>query len=344
MPSQGQVVQKGANAALWLSTLSFTASFAVWTIFSIIGLQIKQDLGLTETQFGLLIGTPILTGSLIRLVLGVWTDQLGGRVLFPLVMLAAALATYLLTFAHTYPEFLIAALGVGIAGGTFAVGVTYVSKFFTSEKQGTALGVFGAGNVGAAVTKFLAPFVMVAMGWQAVAQIWAAALVVIAIVFFLFTKDDPELLERRAKGVKPRSMLEQFAPLKNVQVWRFSLYYFFVFGAFVALSLWLPGYLIGVYHLDIKTAGMMAAAFSVPASLFRIYGGHLSDRVGARQVMYWTFLVGALATFILSYPPTSYVVDGIHGPMSFRLSTGLIPFTVILFVLGFFMSLGKAAV
>ena len=344
MPSQDQFVRKGAQSALWLSTLSFTVSFAVWTIFSIIGLQIKQDLGLTETQFGLLIGTPILTGSLIRLVLGVWTDQLGGRVLFPLVMLAAALAAYLLTFAHTYPQFLIAALGVGIAGGTFAVGVTYVSKFFAEDKQGTALGVFGAGNVGAAVTKFIAPFVLVAMGWQAVAQIWAAALVVIAITFFLFTKDDPELLERRAKGLKPRSMREQFAPLKNVQVWRFSLYYFFVFGAFVALSLWLPGYLIGVYHLDIKTAGMMAAAFSVPASLFRIYGGHLSDRVGARQVMYWTFLVGALATFVLSYPPTSYVIDGIRGPMAFRLSTGLIPFTVILFVLGFFMSLGKAAV
>jgi NNP family nitrate/nitrite transporter-like MFS transporter len=139
-------------------------------------------------------------------------------------------------------------------------------------------------------------------------------------------------------------MREQFAPLKNIQVWRFSLYYFFVFGAFVALSLWLPGYLIGVYHLDIKHAGMMAAAFSVPASLFRVYGGHLSDRFGARTVMYWTFLVGALATFVLSYPPTSYVIEGIHGPISFHVGTALIPFTIILFVLGFFMSLGKAAV
>jgi NNP family nitrate/nitrite transporter-like MFS transporter len=99
-------------------------------------------------------------------------------------------------------------------------------------------------------------------------------------------------------------MLEQFAPLKNVQVWRFSLYYFFVFGAFVALALWLPRYLVGVYGLDLKTAGMVAAAFSVPASLFRVYGGHLSDKVGARQVMYWTFLVGIATTFLLSYPPT----------------------------------------
>ncbi|MEQ1812036.1 MAG: MFS transporter, partial [Terricaulis sp.] len=327
-----------------MSTIAFTASFAVWTIFSIIGVQIQQDLGLSETQFGLLIGTPILTGSLIRLGLGVWTDQYGGRVVYPLVMLAAAGATFLLSYAETYPQFLIAALGVGIAGGTFAVGVTYVSKFFGAEKQGTALGIFGAGNVGAAVTKFVAPFVLIAMGWQAVAQIWAIGLVAIAVLFFLFTKDDPELVERRAKGLKPRPMLEQFAPLKNIQVWRFALYYFFVFGAFVALALWLPRYLVGVYGLDLKTAGMVAAAFSVPASLFRVYGGHLSDRVGARQVMYWTFLVSVAAAFILSYPPTSYVVDGIHGPIAFRLETSLVAFTVILFVLGFFMSLGKAAV
>lgn len=336
--------RRGADGALWLSTAAFTASFAVWTIFSIIGIQIKQDLELSETQFGLLVGTPILTGSLIRLVLGVWTDQFGGRVVFPLVMLAAAGATFLLSYAHTYPQFLLAALGVGVAGGTFAVGVTYVSKFFTAEKQGTALGVFGAGNVGAAVTKFLAPFVLLAMGWQSVAQIWAIALVIVAILFFLFTSDDPELTERRVSGVRPRSLLEQLAPLKNVQVWRFSLYYFFVFGAFVALALWLPRYLVGAYGLDLATAGLVAAAFSVPGSLFRVYGGHLSDRVGARQVMYWTFLVSVAATFVLSYPPTAYIVDGTRGPIAFRLEINLAAFTIIVFVLGFFMSLGKAAV
>ena len=89
---------------------------------------------------------------------------------------------------------------------------------------------------------------------------------------------------------------------KNIQVWRFSLYYFFVFGAFVALALWLPRYLVGVYGLDIKTAGMLAAFYSVPASIFRAYGGHLSDKIGARSVMYWTFGVSALVCFMLSYP------------------------------------------
>ena len=330
--------------ALWLSTFAFTICFAVWTIFAIIGIQIKKDLGLTDTQFGLLVGTPILTGSLIRLILGIWADQYGGRVVYTFTMLSAAVMTALLTFAYDYTTFLIAALGVGIAGGSFSVGVAYVSKWFPKEKQGTALGIFGAGNVGAAVTKFLAPVVMVAYGWKMVALVWAIVLAATAIIFFLMTKDDPDLARRRATGQKPESLSAMMEPLRNVQVWRFSLYYFFVFGAFVALALWLPRFLMGVYNLDIATAGMIGAMYSIPASLFRAYGGHLSDKFGARRVMYWTFMVSVVCTFILSYPPTSYVVDGIRGPVTFSTRMGIVGFIVVAFVLGFFMSLGKAAV
>ena len=344
MASEAQSNAPGAGAALGMSTFAFTACFAVWTIFSIIGVQIKKELGLTEAEFGLLAGTPILTGSLVRIGLGVWTDQYGGRVVNLVVMLSAALATFLLSHAHTYPQFLLAALGVGLAGGSFAVGVAYVSKFFPKSRQGTALGVFGAGNVGAAVTKFAAPFVMLAYGWAAVAQIWAGALAVIALAFFITTRDDPQLIERRRTGAKPEAAAMQFAPLLKLQVWRFALYYFFVFGAFVALSLWLPHYLVGVYGLDIRAAGMLAAAYSIPGSLFRVFGGWLSDKIGARRVMYVTFSVSVLCTFILSYPPTRYVVDGVHGPISFRLATSLPAFVVLLFGLGFAMSLGKAAV
>jgi NNP family nitrate/nitrite transporter-like MFS transporter len=335
---------EGANQALWSSTIAFTVCFAVWTIFSIVGLGVKDQLGLNETEFGLLIGTPILTGSLTRVVLGVWADQFGGRRVFAGVMIAAAIATFLTSYAHTYEQLLIAALGVGIAGGSFSVGVTYVSKFYPKEKQGLALGIFGAGNVGAAVTKFLAPFVMVAMGWQAVAQIWAGAIGLTAVLFLLFTKEDPEQRGRAKSGRKAASMGNQLAVLKNLQVWRFARYYFFVFGAFVALALWLPRYLMGVYNLDVKTAGMLAAFYSVPASLFRIYGGKLSDRYGARSVLYVTFAISVLCTFMLSYPPTTYIIEGVRGPITFRTEMGLIPFLVTIFVLGFFLSIGKAAV
>ena len=338
------VTQAQQRSALTTSTIAFTACFAVWTIFSILGVQIKQELGLSDTQFGLLVGTPILTGSLSRIFLGIWTDQYGGRIVYVCVMVLAALATFLLSYADTYPLMLLAALGVGLAGGSFAVGIAYVSKWYPAGKQGTALGIFGVGNVGAAVTKFVAPFVLVAYGWTTVAQVWAAALLVMAVIFWFTTEDDPALKQRRARGEKPRSTLLELEPLKNQQVWRFALYYFFVFGGFVALALWLPRYLIGVYELDIKTAGILAAAYSVPASLFRAYGGHLSDRYGARRIMYWTFGVSLICLFMLSYPDTDYVIHGIEGDIAFSTSMGLVPFVIAIFVLGFFMSLGKAAV
>ncbi|MGV1793710.1 MFS transporter [Rhizobium sp. A37_96] len=321
--------------ALWVSTIAFTLCFAVWTIFAIIGIRIKQDLDLDEAQFGLLVGIPVLSGSLARVLLGVWTGRYGGRLVYTLTMLGAALATFLLSYAHTYAQMLIAGLGVGLAGGSFAVGIAYVSPFFPPEKQGTALGIFGAGNVGAAVTKFAAPFVLVAWGWQAVAEIWAAVLAVMAVVYWFTTSNDPAFRARRGVKSAPRNLWQEFAPLRNAQVWRFSLYYFFAFGGFVALSLWLPRYLVGVYGFNLEVAGMVAAAYSIPGSLFRIFGGVLSDRKGARGVMYAVFGVSAVATLILSLPAAGN-----------SQALGITPavFIIVIFVLGFFMALGKAAV
>jgi NNP family nitrate/nitrite transporter-like MFS transporter len=332
--------------ALTTSTLAFTVCFAVWTIFSIIGIRIKEELGLNDTQFGILVATPILTGSLSRLFLGIWADQYGGRLIFTIQMLVTAVATFLLTKVTTYPMFLLAALGVGLAGGGFAVGITYVSSWYPNNKKGTALGIFGMGNVGAAVTNFGAPMLLIALGgaWQNVAQVYAVVIAIAAVLFWLLSKDDPAIEERKKKGIEAPSLKEQMAPLANLQVWRFSLYYFFVFGAFVALALWLPRYYIGVYGLELKTAGLLAAAYALPGSIFRALGGWMSDKYGARGVMYWTFIASVICTFFLSYPSTQYIVSGIEGDISFNLTTPLWLFVSITIVLGFFMSFGKAAV
>ena len=330
--------------ALGMSTLAFATCFAVWTIFSIIGVRLQDELGLNDTQFGLLVGTPILTGSISRIFLGIWTDQYGGRVIFPVVMIFAAVATYLLSNVNSYGVMLVAALGVGLAGGAFAVGVAYVSKWYPKSQQGTALGIFGVGNIGTAVTTFVAPFVLVAFGWQVVAQSWAAVLAVMAVIFWLTAEDDPELKARRLRGEKPKGLAHQLKPLQKIQVWRFSIYYFFAFGGMVALGLWLPRYLIDVYGLDIQTAGMLTVFYVIPASLFRALGGYLSDTYGARAVLYLTFGASIVCTFILSYPDTDYVIHGIEGPITFSTGTGLVPFITIIWVLGFSMGLSMAAV
>jgi len=330
--------------ALGLSTFAFTVCFAVWTIFSIIGVKIKNDLGLNDTQFGLLVATPVLTGSISRIFLGVWTEQFGGRIMFPLQMLITAVAVWLLTSVTTYEVFLLAALGLGLAGGSFIVGVSYVSRWFEKDRQGTALGIFGAGNVGAAVTNFAAPFLVVAIGWEGTARVYAIVLAVTAVLFYLFSKDDPVLKARKETGSEAVSTTEQLTPLKDIQVWRFATYYFFVFGAFVALASFLPRYYVGAYGLELTTAGVLAGLYSLPGSVFRALGGWLSDKWGARFVMYLTFVVSLVCLFIMSYPKTEYTVSGIKGAIHFDFGISLTFFVALTVILGFVMSLGKAAV
>ncbi|WP_109261340.1 MFS transporter [Hyphobacterium indicum] len=332
------------HRALGMSLLAFTVCFAVWTIFSIIGVRIKQELGLSETQFGLLVATPVLTGSISRVFLGILTEQYGGRIMFPIQMVTTAVAAFLLSMADTYPMLLLAALGVGLAGGSFIIGIAYVSRWYEAKAQGTALGIFGVGNMGAAVTNFGAPFLVVAFGWQQTAQIYAGVLLAMAVIFWVFTKDDPVLVAQRKSGGKRPSALMQLEPLKDPQVWRFATYYFFVFGAFVALASWLPRYYTGAYGLDLQTAGMLAAAYSLPASIFRALGGWMSDKWGARFVMYLTFIISLVCLFALSYPETRYIVSGIEGPIEFSFGIGVVPFAILTIGLGFVMSLGKAAV
>ncbi len=327
--------------ALYLSTFAFTLCFAVWTIFSILGIRIKQELGLSDTQLGLLMATPIFTGSISRLFLGILTDRFDGRWVFGLLMIVTGGAVLLVSIATSYYMLLLAALGVGLAGGSFIVGVAYTSAWYPPGKQGLALGIFGAGNVGSALTNFGAPFLLLAIGWQAAAQVYAVIIAMMGVAFMVLAKSDPGLAARRAKGA---TLHDQLMPLRDIRVWRFALYYFFVFGAFVALALWLPHYLMEVFGLGIATAGIITALYTIPASLFRILGGWMSDRYGARKVMYWTLIASVICCFFLSYPPTEYRVQGVHGIVEFSFSVRLPIFIMLIFVLGFFMSLGKAAV
>lgn len=335
---------RSRRTALVMSTLALAACFMVWTVFSIVGVRIQREFGLNETQFGLLVGMPILTGALSRLPLGILADRIGGRIVFTVLMLVAAGATWAMAGAASYQMLLIGALGLGLSGGSFAVGTSYVSRWHSREQQGTALGFFGLGNIGTSLTHFLAPITLVAFDWPGVLKIWALTLAIVALGFWFLTRDDPTTVARRKGEVPAASFAAQIAPIRKLQVWRFSTYYFFTFGAYVALSLWLPRYYMAVYGLDIAVAGLLGAAFSVPGSAFRAFGGWLSDRVGARRVMYATFIACIVITFFLSYPPTDYIVHGIEGDIRFGVETGLVPFVLLTVLLGFFMSLGNAAV
>ncbi len=330
-------------SVLTMSTLAFTVNFAVWTMFSIIGIKIKAELGLNNTEFGLLVATPILTGSLVRLPLGIMTDRFGGRIVFFIQMLLVAIPTYGLVYADQYWQYLVIGLFVGLAGGSFAIGIAYTAAWFSQERQGTAMGIFGAGNAGAAVTNLAAPLILVAWGWRAVPLVYSIAMVVMAVVFWFFTYTDPQLEERRRTKQK-RSLAEQLAPLSESQVWRFGLAYYFVFGGFVALALWLPKYYVGEYGLDLKSAAFITMIFTLPSGVIRALGGWFSDKWGGDTVTWWVFWVSIVCLFFLSYPPTTLTFHGISGEFSVEVGLGVGVFTVLVFIVGMAQGIGKASV
>ncbi len=327
-------------SVLATSTIAFTVCFAVWMMFAVIGIPIKQTLGLNETQFGLLVAMPVLTGSLIRVPLGMLTDRYGGRIVFFVLMLSIVVPIWLLSYATEYWHFLVLSLFVGCAGGSFAVGITYCAHWFERSRQGLAMGIFGVGNVGAAVTKFVAPAIVVAWGWTMVPQVYAVAMLAMAILFWMFTYTDPS----HAGGAKSVTIREQLAVLKDPRVWKYCQYYSIVFGGYVALSLWMTKYYITEYGFDIKIAALLAACFSLPGGVLRAIGGWMSDKLGAHPVTWWVMLFSWVCLFFLSVPHTELTIKTVGGELTFNIGLNAWVFTVLMFAMGVAWALGKASV
>lgn len=321
------------------STLAFTVCFMVWMMFAVIGIPIKKTLGLNETQFGILIAMPVLTGSLIRLPLGMWTDKFGGRIVFFILMLSTVFPIWLISRATEFWQFLVTGLFVGVAGGSFTVGIAYCARWFPKERQGLAMGIFGAGNTGAAVTKLVAPIIVVGYGWTMVPQVYAVMMLVMALLFWFFTFSDESHTVSQTV-----SMREQLAVLKDPKVWKYSQYYSIVFGGYVALALWMTKYYVSEYGFDLKTAALLAAAFSIPGGMLRAIGGYFSDKFGAHTITWWVLWVSLTCLFFLSYPQTDFTIQTVNGAKTFHVGLSAVPFTIIMFTMGIAFAIGKASV
>lgn len=328
-----------AWSVLAVSTLAFTVCFMVWMMFGVIGIPIKKMLNLNATQFGLLTAMPVLTGSLVRVPLGIWTDRYGGRIVMACLMAATVPAIWAMGYATEYWHFLTIGLFVGLAGGSFSVGTPYVARWFAKERQGTAMGIYGAGNSGAAVNKFVAPAILVAFGWAAVPHAYAAIMLGTLVLFWLFSHSDPA--HRVPSHV---TFMDQMQALKDPRVLKYCQYYSIVFGGYVALSLWMVQYYVGEYGLDIRVAALLAACFSLPGGVLRAIGGALSDKYGAHSVTWWVLWVCWVCLFLLSYPQTDFTVLATDGPRSFHIGLNVYAFTGLMFVLGIAMAFGKASV
>ncbi|HED07481.1 MAG TPA: MFS transporter [Ignavibacteria bacterium] len=298
-------VTKKAHKILFFNTFAFTICFAAWMLNGVLVtfLVDNQVFNWGPIEIGWLMGIPVLAGAIFRLPAGILTDKYGGKPIYAGLLIFSAIPMFLLSYANSFFWFALASFGFGLTGISFAIGIAYTSVWYPKHWQGRALGIFGAGNAGAALTTLLAPTILKSLtdnganieGWRNLPVIYAIALFVMGIIFLIFT-------ENKKPAAHNKTVKQLLHPLKDVRVWRFGLYYFLVFGFFVAFSQWLVPYFVNVYYLPLVTAGLFAALFSFPSGVIRAIGGWMSDKWGARKVLFLVLSASVIISLMLTIP------------------------------------------
>ena len=273
-----------ANATrnLVLATLAFAVAFVGWSLIAPLAKRFQDDLDLTNTRTLMLTAVPVVLGSLLRIPVGALTDRLGGRVMFPIVLVVSAIPAVIFGFVEGYAALIVVGFFLGIAGSSFAVGVPFVAGWYPKERQGFALGVYGMGNIGTAIAAFGAPAIVDWFGREALGIVAAILLVATAVVFYSMAEDPP-----RGPAVDYGAVLRS-----GWKLWRLALLYFVTFGGFVAMAVFLPKLLRDWFDISLTNAGLRAAGFTAVATLARPVGGFLSDKIGSATVLVVVF-VGA---------------------------------------------------
>jgi NNP family nitrate/nitrite transporter-like MFS transporter len=278
-----------ANRNLLLATIGFAVSFACWGTIAGLAPILTKELTLSGSQKFTMIAIPVLLGSIIRIPMGILTDRYGGRLVFSCLLVFGLIPPLALATNHSYTNLLFWGLWLGLAGTSFAIGVAFTSKWFSPETQGTALGIYGIGNIGQSVAVFGGPVLAKAVGIPATLVVFGSMSCLWGIVFWLFARN-------AQNNAKPRTLQENITVLRNEKLtWVLSLFYALTFGGFVALSISLPTLYNEVFSLTPAQGGALTALFVIVATLSRPFGGILSDRLGGDQLL--VFIFGGIFLF-----------------------------------------------
>lgn len=347
-PPLGAQVDYRSLVVVLLSPLAFALVFASWTIFAVLGVELKRVLHFGEVQFALLLAMPMFTGALSALPMAVLARRVGGRRVMIGCLLLICPFLWAIAYSDAYLEFLLAGAGLGLGAGSLAAGLVYVAALCPRRHAGLALGLYGAGMLGAGLTYFLLPLISQAYGWPMAPKLYLLPVLLVALLLWVFAEDAPRRVSLSVEA------LDEFAPppervrvrrrwLPPPAVCRLALYYSFFYGAFVALALWLPGYLAAQYQLSLKLAALWALTFTLPGGVGQIAGGALADRRDFRDLRWWVSACVMVCLFLLSYPDFTMQIHGVHGDLTLRFSMPLYGFTALLAVMGLAMGIGKGS-
>lgn len=286
----------GANRNLFLATVAFAVSFSVWGLIAGLAPLLKAELALSATETSVMVAVPVLIGAIGRLWVGLITDRFGGRLVFSALLFASVLPPLALAVNHSYGSLLFWGLWLGVAGSSFPVGIALVSQWFPAEKQGTALGIFGAGNIGQSVAVFFGPVLARRFGMAATFACFGMLSLVWGLVFAVWARN-------AGTSAPPKTLRDNLRVLRTEPLtWVLSLLYFLTFGGFVALGVYLPILLKELFSLDPADAGARTAGFILLATACRPVGGWLSDRWSGQRVLYGVCWGIALIAWFMACP------------------------------------------
>src|SRR6266540_1462261 len=293
--SSQTVAPPGNTLQLVLATGAFAICFAVFGSVSAMMPILKKNLGLGPVQVSIALAIPVLLGSLGRIPLGMLTDRYGGRLIFSVVMASSITPALMMGFVADYWQLIVCGFFIGIALASFSVGVGFVSGWYPPERQGMALGVYGAGNIGQSLAAFGSPVLAAALGFRWGFWTFGVLLVVWLTFFWIKARNAP-------RGAPAKTFGDVIEPLRDAKSWVLSLYYFLTFGGFVAMAIYLPTFLTEIFKLTPGDAGFRTAGFVVLATAMRPVGGMLADRIGGRKILLWVFPATAAMAVFLACP------------------------------------------
>ncbi|MEB7425105.1 NarK/NasA family nitrate transporter [Mammaliicoccus sciuri] len=274
-----------------LQTFSLMAGFMVWSILAPLMPYITQDISVEEGQKAIILAIPVILGSILRIPIGYYTNLLGSRLVFLVSFIILLFPVFYLSQAHSTTGLMIAGFFIGLGGAIFSVGVTSIPKYFPKEKHGFANGIYGMGNLGTAVSSFLAPPIAGIIGWQYTVQLYLIVLLIFAVLMFIFG-------DKEEHKVKIPMISQTKQVINNYKLYYFSFWYFITFGAFVAFGLFLPNFLVSHFEIDKVDAGIRTGIFIAIATLLRPIGGMLGDKFNALNVLK-VFFIGLIAGAIV---------------------------------------------
>jgi MFS transporter, NNP family, nitrate/nitrite transporter len=296
METRGIGMKQGTRQ-LFVQTASLIAGFMVWVLISSLMPYIQTDIELSSTEIAWATAIPVILGSVLRVPIGFWTNRYGARILFTISFIILLIPIAIIGYANSLFMLVLGGFFLGVGGAVFSIGVTSLPKYYPKEKHGFINGIYGAGNIGTAITSFSAPVLADAFGWRTAIQIFLIVIIIFAILNFI-------LGDKQEQKANVSLQVQFKAVYKNPKLWFLSLFYFITFGSFVAFTIYLPSFLVNHFELDKVDAGFRTAGFIAIATIFRPIGGWLGDKINPFLILIGVFTGLTFAGFLLSFTPS----------------------------------------